>query len=106
MKRGYTRGKNVDFITQAIKPVIPNHCRYVHDRRNEGILLLCDRQRSVASLRKTPLQLPRQEQPTAVGVVLIMASYLSDNVRLSAWIGKSQNIAIIYVRPHTAYRMK
>ena len=98
MKRGYTCGKNVDFVTQAIKPGIPNHCRYVHNRRNEGILLLCDKQRSIAS--------QRQEQRTAVSVVLIMASYLSDNVRLSVWIGKSQNIAIIYARPHTAYRMK
>jgi len=56
MKRGYICGKNVDFITQAIKPGIPNHCRYVHDRRNEGILLVCDRQRSVASPRKTLLR--------------------------------------------------
>jgi len=102
MKRGYTCGKNVDFVTQAIKPGIPNHCRYVHNRRNEGSLLLCDRQRSIAFAVQNATVCFRVRN----SVVLIMASYLSDNVRLSVWIGKSQNIAIIYARPHTAYRMK
>ena len=74
MKRGYTCGKNVDFVTQAIKPlIIVGMC--TTEGTKEVFSCVID---SALPLRRAKRYcvLPRQEQPTAVSVVLIMASYL------------------------------